>query len=533
MKKVLVVEDECLNTEEALRSIGEERALEKSLEDLLHTADDWKEKAESMVRSLQAFIPFDCLSIRPEERPAFLEDGLMYIRKGYDEYTLFEKKAFLELLQLSEQHVLEGTNDKIVERGLYCGKQFREMDHRNPIRKMLTGALELESSIYLPVFTVRGKIIHFMFYSRKPDGYTPEHQRLLDLVNRQLGALIDAILVSKHKKGHPITTDNFTHTPVKTSFDGIVGDSPSMLEVLDHIAICAPLDTSVLVLGESGTGKERIARSIHQLSNRKNNPLVTVNCASLPATLIESELFGHEKGAFTGAIEKRKGKFEAADKGTLFLDEIGEMPLEMQVKLLRVLQEREFERLGSNETIRADVRIIAATSRDLENEVRHGRFRIDLYYRLCVYPIVVPALRERGEDILLLANHFVNRFGKKFNKHLEGFSPEAVRQLMAYNWPGNVRELENSIERSVLQNAGPVLQKISIFSYNKIIAETDMSVNEKPLLSMNENQKEHLLHILRACNGKVAGPGGAAEFLKMPATTLHSRMKKLGLKKYT
>jgi transcriptional regulator with GAF, ATPase, and Fis domain len=320
---------------------------------------------------------------------------------------------------------------------------------------------------------------------------------------------------------------------IRASFDGIVGDSPAMAEVLDHVVLCAPLDTSILILGESGTGKERVARSIHQLSARRNNPLVTVNCASLQANLIESELFGHEKGAFTGAIEKRKGKFEAADKGTLFLDEIGEMPVEMQVKLLRVLQERELERLGGNEMIRVDLRIITATSRDLENEVKAGRFRLDLYYRLCVYPIVIPPLRDRGDDIVLLANHFVHRFAKKFNKDLSGLSTGAIRQLMSYHWPGNVRELENCIERTVLLNAGPVIEKMSIFAYSKNTAQATGPTNEKTILSMDENEKEHILKVLEACNGKVGGPGGAAEHLKVPATTLHSRMKKLGLgKKY-
>jgi hydrogenase-4 transcriptional activator len=515
-----------------------EQALETSLSALLDTADDWKEKAEAMVRSLQTFIPFDCLSIRPEDRPAFLEDGVMFIRKGYDKYKLLEKQGFLELLQLSAKNVLDGTNDKVVEPGIYCGKKFEEMDRRHPIRKMLTGMLELESAIYFPVFTVKGRVIHFMFYSRKPDGYTREHQQLLDLVTRPLGALIDLILELKNKKTPPTVASDMlprNHIPAgKTSFDGIVGDSSAIVEVLDHIALCAPLDTSVLILGESGTGKERIARSIHQLSARKNNPMVTVNCASLPANLIESELFGHEKGAFTGAIDKRKGKFEAADKGTLFLDEIGEMPLEMQVKLLRVLQEREFERLGSNEMIRVDVRILAATSRDIENEVKAGKFRLDLYYRLCVYPIIVPALRDRRDDVLLLANHFIHRFAKKFNKQLSGFSSEAIGQLMGYHWPGNVRELENSIERTALQSVGPVINKVSIFSYSKSAAERNVALNEKPLQSMDENEKEHILRVLKACNGKVAGPGGAAEFLQVPATTLHSKMKKLGLgKKYT
>ncbi|HEY4289876.1 MAG TPA: sigma 54-interacting transcriptional regulator [Puia sp.] len=514
-----------------------ERALENALISLMDTPDGWKDKAEAMVSSLQTFIPFDCLSIRPEDRPEFLDDGILFIRKGYDKYKLLEKDQFLEMLNLSAKQVLDSTSNQVVEPGIYTGSKFEQMDRQHPVRKMLTGLLELNSALYFPVFTTKGKIIHFMFYSRKREGFTAEHQRLLDLVTRSLGTLIGSIMQQKNGKTATSTGHSFLPpgraAAIKASFDGIVGNSPVMLEILDHITVSAPLDTSVLILGESGTGKERIARSIHQLSSRKSNALVTVNCASLPANLIESELFGHEKGAFTGAIEKRKGKFEAADKGTLFLDEIGEMPLEMQVKLLRVLQEREFERLGGNEIVRVDVRIIAATSRNLEKEVKEGRFRLDLYYRLCVYPIVVPPLRERGEDIILLANHFVERLAKKFNKDINGLSSEATRQLMSHDWPGNVRELENSIERSMLQNTGPFMNKILIFSHNKNPEEIPGAPPEKAIKSMDDNEREHILTVLRACNGKIGGAGGAAEYLKIPATTLHSRIKKLGLRKFT
>ena len=314
--------------------------------------------------------------------------------------------------------------------------------------------------------------------------------------------------------------------------NGIIGNSPRILEVFDHISVVAPLDASVLILGESGTGKEMIARSIHELSRRRNQPLIIINCASLPENLIESELFGHEKGAFTGALDRRKGKFEAADKGTIFLDEIGEMPIDMQVKLLRVLQEREFERLGGNHLVKVDVRIIAATNRDLEKAVREGKFRLDLYYRLCVYPITVPALRDRKGDLMLLTNYFMEKFSRKFGKQVSEISPAALRQLESHNWPGNVRELENCLERSVLQTRGNVLENISIFFIRN--EEKDKPVQEqKAEQSIEDALRDHIIAVLKKCRGKISGPGGAAEYLKMPATTLHSKVKKLGLKKYT
>jgi transcriptional regulator with GAF, ATPase, and Fis domain len=301
-----------------------------------------------------------------------------------------------------------------------------------------------------------------------------------------------------------------------------------MLRILNLVQRVAATDTSVLVLGESGTGKELIAQSIHQLSKRSKGPLVTVNCTALPAALIESELFGHEKGAFTGATDKRIGKFERAAGGTIFLDEIGEMPFDLQSKLLRVLQEKEIERVGGSNTIRTDVRIIAATNRNPEQEVAEGRFRMDLYYRLNVFPIQLPPLRERKDDLLLLAEHFLEIFSTSLDKNVV-LSSYAKEQLLQYNWPGNIRELQNLIERSVLLCTKSVITSVILPANG--IKEIKQSVaatyEDNKIKSMEETERDHIVAALKACNGKIAGWNGAAKLLKMNSSTLNSRIKKL------
>ncbi|WP_420153748.1 sigma-54-dependent transcriptional regulator [Siphonobacter sp.] len=303
---------------------------------------------------------------------------------------------------------------------------------------------------------------------------------------------------------------------------GIIGQSGRITKVLEQVRLVAPSDTSVLITGESGTGKELIAKSIHRLSRRSKAPFVTVNCAALPLNLIESELFGYEKGAYTGANQKRIGKFEQAQGGTIFLDEIGELPLEAQVKLLRVLQEKEIERLGSETSIRVDVRILAATNRVLEKEVAEGRFRLDLYYRLSVFPIELPPLRERQEDILLLANYFLNQFSTKLDRQPLTFGPEAMQQLVAYTWPGNIRQLEHLIERHVLMTSERMITRIQL--------PPDSPVHSHEIKTMEELERDHILHTLKTCQGKVSGRGGAAELLGLPAQTLYTKMKRLGIK---
>ncbi|AWH85671.1 sigma-54-dependent Fis family transcriptional regulator [Flavobacterium album] len=317
-------------------------------------------------------------------------------------------------------------------------------------------------------------------------------------------------------------------TSAKAAFTGIVGNSPLLEAVLSKINIVAPTETSVLITGESGTGKERIAHTIHEHSGRKNKPIVVVNCAALPLSLIESELFGYEKGAFTGANSRRIGKFEQADGGTLFLDEIGELPLDAQVKLLRVLQEKEIERIGGDQTIKVDVRIVAATNRSLEHEVAEGRFRLDLYYRLNVFPVELPPLRERKEDIALLAEHFLKKFNAATGRNIKGFGAKALQQLQQYNWPGNIRELEHLIERSTLLATTDEISHVNLPANAEL--PSPQSKETGGLQSLEDMERAHIMQALQACGGKVFGPGGAAEILKIPATTLYAKMKKLGIR---
>jgi len=312
-------------------------------------------------------------------------------------------------------------------------------------------------------------------------------------------------------------------------FKSIIGYSKPLQSVLDAVLMVARSETSVLLLGESGTGKEKIAECIHNLSLKKSKPFIKVNCAALPLTLIESELFGHERGSFTGAVERRIGKFEQADGGTIFLDEIGEMPPEIQVKLLRALQEKEIERIGGRDTIKVDVRIITATNRNLEKEIAEGRFRMDLYYRLNVFPITLPALRERKEDIPLLALHFTHLYSKKIGRPVNDISLDALKKLLLYDWPGNIRELENLIERSVLLATGNIISDIVLPEQHKTMIS--LTGTKETIKTIEENERDHIIAALRSCNGKISGEGGAAELLNIHVSTLNSKIKKLGIKR--
>jgi transcriptional regulator with GAF, ATPase, and Fis domain len=310
---------------------------------------------------------------------------------------------------------------------------------------------------------------------------------------------------------------------------GLIGNAPEFRKVKDQVTLVAPFDISVLILGESGTGKERIAQAIHGLSERKAKPMVKVNCAAIPASLIESELFGHEKGAFTGAFDRRIGKFEQANGGTIFLDEIGELPFELQVKLLCVLQEKEIVRLGGNHVLKTDVRIIAATNRNLEKAVAEGTFRLDLFYRLNVFPISLPLLCNRREDIPELVDHFLNKLSGLVDRDKKKFSPEAMRALMDYDWPGNIRELENIVERSLIVNRANKILEVELPVHHK--DDKTGSTLEGKVKTIKELEKEHILEVLKKCNGKVAGTGGAAEMLDLPPNTLVAKIKRLGIVK--
>lgn len=321
------------------------------------------------------------------------------------------------------------------------------------------------------------------------------------------------------------------------NFEEIIGRSPALLGAIEKVNRVAATDASVLITGETGTGKELFARAIHSASSRSGKPLIKLNCAALPASLVESELFGHEKGAFSGAIQRRIGRFELAQGGTIFLDEIGEVPLDVQVKLLRVLQEREFERVGGSEPIKINVRVIAATNRDLKQAIRDGKFREDLFYRLNVFPLVLPPLRERSGDVELLTQFLVAKFRTRIGRPIESIHPDTMAALAAYHWPGNVRELENILERAIILSNGPVLEidpeLLSIAPLN-VPANSAMELPQ-PISSNGESleavERNHILAVLHRTNWVIDGPSGAGRVLNLHPNTLRSRMKKLGIQR--
>jgi transcriptional regulator with GAF, ATPase, and Fis domain len=317
---------------------------------------------------------------------------------------------------------------------------------------------------------------------------------------------------------------------INTSYNSeeIIGANNGLRNVFNLVSNVAPTDTTVLILGETGTGKELIATAIHNASPRRKKLMIKLNCAALPSHLVESELFGHEKGSFTGAVDRRIGKFELANGGTLFLDEIGEMSLELQSKLLRAIQEKEIERIGGNGVIKTDVRIIAASNRNLSKEVEAGKFRTDLFYRLNVFPILLPPLRERIEDIPMLVSFFIKKFAQKTGSKPKSISPKVVQELSRYHWPGNVRELEHMIERGLLMTTGEIIADVGLMHKEK---DGTAFFTEGQPKSLEDNEREYILSVLKKTNGRVRGEDGAASILKIPPTTLHSKMKKLGIKK--
>jgi formate hydrogenlyase transcriptional activator len=362
--------------------------------------------------------------------------------------------------------------------------------------------------------------------------YSPDDVPLVEEVAKQIALAVDNMQAYEEisrLRGQLEAENRYLQEEIKSdyNFEEIVGQSPALKRVFKAIETVAPAGTTVLILGETGTGKELVARALHNLSARRDKALVKVNCAALPSGLIESELFGHEKGAFTGAVARKIGRFELAHGGTLFLDEIGDLPLELQPKLLRVLQEGEFERVGASDTTTVDVRVIAATNRDLETAVREGRFRPDLYYRLNVFPIRLPSLRERTEDIPLLVRYLAQRYGARLAKRIPAVSAETMDVLQAYPWPGNIRELENVIERAMILSEGAELE----VSGSLPTSAGGAAGAGAGVRTLEDIQREYIRLVLEQTGWRVSGRGGAAELLGMKATTLEARMKKLGVKR--
>ncbi len=398
----------------------------------------------------------------------------------------------------------------------------------------------LKSFCFLPLIS-RNRPIGVLVLGRlRDDAFSQADISFLSQVANQIALAVENALVYREireLKEQLSKEKLYLEDEIRTemNFAQIIGNSTSLRKVLKRVETVAPTDSTVLIYGETGTGKELIARGIHDLSPRRSKPFVKLNCAAIPTGLLESELFGHEKGAFTGAIAQRIGRFEVADGGTIFLDEIGEIPLELQTKLLRVLQEKEFERLGSSRTLRTDARLIAATNRDLEAMVSEQKFRSDLFFRLNVFPVHVPPLRERQGDIPLLVRHFTQQFSRHMNREIETIPSGAMDALSRYHWPGNVRELQNVIERAVIISAGPALSvDVADLKFHKVDPPVEKPTSPKPgngalQTVLEETERQQILKALKESNWVVAGPHGAAALLGMNRSTLQVRMRKLGI----
>ncbi len=393
-------------------------------------------------------------------------------------------------------------------------------------------AAGLKSGCAVPLISHGRALGTLSVVSMQEDAFTDDDAKLFSWIGNQVAlAVANSIAYQEISllKDKLSKEKLYLEEEIQTAynFDEIVGDSRALKLVLKEVQTVAATDSTVLILGETGSGKELVARALHNLSNRRERTFVKLNCAAIPTGLLESELFGHEKGAFTGAIATKIGRFELADRGTLFLDEVGEIPLELQVKLLRVLQEQEFERLGSTRTIRVNVRILAATNRDLDRMVEEQRFRSDLYYRLKVFPITVPPLRERVEDIPLLVRHFAQKFAQRMKKRIETIPSEAMKALQSYHWPGNVRELENFIERAVILTQGS-----DLFVSLAELKRTPTHTMNSQSTTLEQAEREHILKALRGADWVIGGPAGAAARLGMKRTTLQSKLQKLGISRH-
>lgn len=517
-------------------SIRKELLFQKKLKTIITKNGSWDERVLNIITSLQSLISFDLVMAVFYLDNKLSNKVLGYARTGLHEYQKIGIEELQNITALKESEINELRSRSKVETKatFYNDEDFIKICEKTPIKKMIADSMNMKSNLMLPVpltFNENGGL-YLSFFSRQDNNY---NKNVLTLCERLQEPLIFAIenLVGhdkkQNKKNNSAVHQNNSKNSKSSGFESIVGKSAVLLKLFDHIIQVAPAETTVLITGESGTGKESIAQSIQQLSNRNNQPFIKINCSALPPSLIESELFGHEKGSFTGATERRIGKFEQAHNGTLFLDEIGEMPLEMQAKLLRALQEKEIERVGGNAPIKVNVRIIAATNCNLEKEVAEGRFRLDLYYRLNVFPIQLPPLRERKEDIGLLARHFIAVYSAKNGKNVSEISETALKSLLSYHWPGNIRELENLIERSILLAKTDTIEHIPLPAFEEI--KVHNSSNEWYFKTIQENEREHIINVLEKCNGRIRGTGGASEILGLPPTTLASRMQKLGIKR--
>ncbi|MGA2190437.1 MAG: sigma 54-interacting transcriptional regulator [Steroidobacteraceae bacterium] len=457
----------------------------------------------------------------------FEEAPVAYVHEDMSTRFIRANRAAREILGISAEEVSRTIGTSLVVDTLEARQNVRAA-----IERLRTGGLTEHRVLELRRQD-NGERIWVQWWSKPATGGAYTRSMFIDITQQVL---------LEQERARLTAQNAYLQEEIKSdhNFEEIIGATAGLAQVMTKVARVAPTDASVLITGESGTGKELIARALHSRSTRAEKPFIKVNCAALPVGLVESELFGHERGAFSGAIQRRIGRFELAHTGTIFLDEIGEIPMDVQVKLLRVLQEREFERLGNSHSIKSDVRVLAATNRDLQKSMREGGFRSDLFYRLNVFPIELPPLRERIGDIPLLTHFFVQKHAARLARRIEGVEPESLRRLLQYTWPGNIRELENVIERALILSSAPLLHidpdLLGIEEQHPTPAPDQVPINSAPLSPTTDRdldsiQREHILNVLREFHWVIDGGAGAALRLGLKPGTLRHRMKKLGIKR--
>jgi formate hydrogenlyase transcriptional activator len=520
---VAIAVDNSINFEEAQRyqkELGRERdRLELLLDvnNLLVSELDYSSLLKGISEALQRVIEHDDLSVALYDE----DSGSLHVQLSYDE----RQGVVARDLALSLDRSAVGLTFQSGKARLFTPSDVEALRLDSTRVMKLTG---LQSVCCVPLVTRRAKLGTLNVGSVSPDAFSPDDIVLLEQTSRQIAIAIENALAFRKMAQQNVELlgeKQYLEDEIQHEFKEIVGHGKALKTVQRALKTVAATDSSVLLLGETGTGKEALARAVHNLSPRRQQRFVRVSIPAVPPTLIESELFGYEKGAFTGATATRIGRLELANRGTLFLDEVGDIPLELQPKLLRVLQEREFERLGSTRTQKVDVRVVAATNRDLERMVEEGSFRSDLYYRFNVFPIHVPPLRDRLEDIPPLVHHFVQKVTRRIGRPVPTVSPATMRALQSWHWPGNIRELENLIERAIILSSGPEL----------LVPLQDLQVKPSRTraasVTFHDAEREAIIRALRESGGAISGPGGAAARLGLKRTTLHSKMRKLGIER--
>lgn len=522
---------------EELRQREAKTAMQLAINNALFTIKDRSQMLLAVCEQISTIIPCAFLGIRVVGADGQFRIFDNFMRESGQSFAPFSP---FDQLEMSPDDPVARESVEVISRpGVYSGERFEELCREFRLVGMVRDRFGISSSIVVQLWDVPGSRAGLIISGI---GVTlgDEEARTVSLIVPQLALALQNYLAFDEidrlrRKLEGERTYLVEEIRAAHNFEEIVGNSAPLAEVLRRVSQVAPTDATVLIEGETGTGKELIARAIHNLSPRKERVLVKVNCAALPASLIESELFGHEKGSFTGATERRIGKFELADGGTIFLDEIGELPLELQSKLLRVLQEKELERIGGRREIPVDVRVIAATNRDLEKEVEAGRFRQDLYFRLNAFPLALPPLRERRDDIPVLAMHFARKFAREFGKPERAIRERDMRELVSREWRGNIRELSHSIEQAVIVSEGDTLDLTSALpprSEPGALPEPGEFMTMREFEAETRNKERKLiLDALDRAGGKVSGQGGAAELLQLNAKTLYSRIDKLGIRK--